>query len=319
MTFRQRLLRQPQSLWIRKAVFQVHLWTGIGVGLYILVISLSGSAVVFRIELMRKFSNRPTIVASGERLTEPQLRSAAERVYPDYQVTRVWQGKNPKLPVDIWLERGSTKKQRLFDPYTGRDLGDTDPLGARAVTWFVDLHDDLLGGPKGRVVNGAGAVFLTLLCVTGAVIWWPGVKSWRRSLLVEWSAGWRRMSWDLHSAIGFWTFLFVLMWAVSGVYLVFPQPFGAIVDYLEPFDENSLEPRIGDLAIEWLAKLHFGRFGGWKTKTLWAVLGLVPAILFVTGAIMWWNRVVAKRVAPAFRRTPSVQLKARAAEGLIRR
>jgi uncharacterized iron-regulated membrane protein len=29
-------------------------------------------------------------------------------------------------------------------------------------------------------------------------------------------------------------------------------------------------------------------------KALWAVLGLVPSALVVTGALMWWNRVVRK-------------------------
>jgi uncharacterized iron-regulated membrane protein len=28
---------------------------------------------------------------------------------------------------------------------------------------------------------------------------------------------------------------------------------------------------------------------------LWAVVGLVPAVMFVTGLLMWWNRVVRKR------------------------
>jgi uncharacterized iron-regulated membrane protein len=27
-------------------------------------------------------------------------------------------------------------------------------------------------------------------------------------------------------------------------------------------------------------------------KWLYVILGLVPAVLFVTGAIMWWNRVL---------------------------
>ncbi len=53
MTLGQRLVRQPQTLWARKALFQVHLWTGIGVGLYIFVISISGRAIVFRREIAR--------------------------------------------------------------------------------------------------------------------------------------------------------------------------------------------------------------------------------------------------------------------------
>ena len=44
----------------------------------------------------------------------------------------------------------------------------------------------------------------------------------------------------------------------------------------------------------WLGRLHFGRYGGLPMKTAWAV-GLAPAALFVTGAIMWWQRVVRPR------------------------
>ena len=37
---------------------------------------------------------------------------------------------------------------------------------------------------------------------------------------------------------------------------------------------------------------HYGNFGGWPTKVLWVILGFAPAVLFVTGMIMWWNRVL---------------------------
>jgi uncharacterized iron-regulated membrane protein len=309
MTFRERALRQPQTLWIRKAVFQIHLWTGIGVGLYIVVASVSGSAVVFRRELMRTFANRPQISAhdaSSRRLSEDELSAAAQRAYPGYQVTKVWRGRNGNVAVDIWMEHGSAAKKHLFDPYTGTDLGETSPPGVRAIDWLVSLHDELLGGFTGRAVNGVGAVFLVILCITGAIVWWPGTKGWRRGLSVQWNAGWKRTNWDLHSAIGFWAFALVFMWALSGIYLVFPQPFGALVDYLEPLDSKSLAPRAGDVALEWLAKLHFGRFAGVKTKALWTVMGLIPPALFVTGALMWWNRVL-RPARSAYRRAASVR------------
>ena len=46
MTFWKQWLRRPQSLWLRKAIFQIHLWTGIGLGIYVLLISVSGSAMM---------------------------------------------------------------------------------------------------------------------------------------------------------------------------------------------------------------------------------------------------------------------------------
>jgi uncharacterized iron-regulated membrane protein len=46
-----RWLRQPQRVWLRRATFQVHLWLGLALGIYVVVLSLSGSVLVYRNEL----------------------------------------------------------------------------------------------------------------------------------------------------------------------------------------------------------------------------------------------------------------------------
>ena len=48
-----RWLRQPQRVWLRRAKFQVHLWTSLALGLYLVVLSLTGSALVYRVGLDR--------------------------------------------------------------------------------------------------------------------------------------------------------------------------------------------------------------------------------------------------------------------------
>ena len=45
---------QPQTAWLRKATFQVHMWSAIGIGLYVLTISVTGSVLVYRNELYRR-------------------------------------------------------------------------------------------------------------------------------------------------------------------------------------------------------------------------------------------------------------------------
>ena len=105
----QRWLQYPERLWLHKLFFQIHYAAGPGIGLYVLVVSISGSIAVYRNQLS-----------------------------PDF-----------------------------------------------AVEWFVKLHENLLFGKTGRLVNGIGALFLTLVCLTGAVIWWPGIKNWRRSPTVK--------------------------------------------------------------------------------------------------------------------------------------
>jgi uncharacterized iron-regulated membrane protein len=312
MTFREQLVRRPQSVWLRRALFQAHLWTGIGVGLYIFAVSVSGSAVVFRNAIYERFGAKPLMVpAQGTRLAPSQLRAAVQKTYRRYHISYIWPNKNPKQAVEVWVERNGKYKQRLFDPYTGSDLGPSVPLAIRITAWLGDLHFNLLAGEKGRAVNGYGAVLFTVMCLTGAVVWWPGIENWRRSLAIHRRTGWKRFNWDLHSALGFWAFAFSFMWGVTGIYVVYQWPFQRLVglfvvpDMLHP--RQSLDNRI----LLWLTKLHFGNFyrGDWPLKIVWVVLGLAPALLFVTGVLMWWNRVVGPATRQV-RRKPKAEVTA---------
>jgi len=224
----RRWVHNPQGAVWRKALFQVHLWGGLIAGLYIVVISVSGSAVVFRRELSR------------------------------------W-----LLPRD-------------------RDFSGGLPFPVRAMEWCVDLHDNLLAGSTGRFFNGIGAIAVTVLIVTGAVLWWPGRSRWRRSLIVPRPSRTRRFTWHLHSALGFWSFVLMLGWAVTGIYFAFPQPFEALFNALAT-DPAALERPGEDLLLTFI-RLHFGRFGGLGIRITWVILGLLPAVLFVTGLIVWWKR-----------------------------
>jgi uncharacterized iron-regulated membrane protein len=280
-------------VWLRKALFQMHLWSGIGLGLYVLLMSVSGSALVFRRELARTLAREPRVTAGpGARMSEGELKQAAMRAYPGYEVARVSLRLSPDQAAEVWLESRNKKLQRLFDPYTGADLGDSVRFGFRFVLWLADLHDNLLIAQTGRLINAVGGMFTLLLCLTGAVIWWPGIDAWRRSLTFRWVTNPKGLNWSLHSALGFWTFAFFFMWAFSGIYLSVPSGFNAAVDFLEPLDASGKSLRFGDRFLYWLAQAHFGRFAGVPVKMIWTVVGLAPAVLFVTGALMWWKRVV---------------------------
>jgi uncharacterized iron-regulated membrane protein len=183
----------------------------------------------------------------------------------------------------------------------------------RATFWLLDLHDNLLAGETGRRVNGVGALAILTLACTGLVIWWPGIKTWRRSLMLPRGVGTSRTIWHLHSMIGFWTFAFTVVFALSGAYFGFPAMFQEIADRLDPVTDPE-KYRVSDQVIYWLAYLHFGRINGigipcsgpglcdQATKAAWAFFGLAPAAMFVTGAIMWWNRVLRPRLRALGRR-----------------
>jgi uncharacterized iron-regulated membrane protein len=277
MTLWQRWLQRPQSLLVRKAIFQIHLWVGIGVGIYVAAISLSGSAIVYRPDVHR----RVAVAAAGRpRMRSEEVGQSAQRAYPAYDVLSVVDPQRPDQPDVVVLYGRNTAFARLFDPYTGADLGDPRSLTDRVLRWLADLHDNLLSGRTGRTLNGIGALLVVLLACTGAVIWWPGIKNWRRSITVDRRARFARFNYDLHSAVGFWCSLLVLIWGVSGICLCLP---------------GALNFLLGVEIRFWITRLHFGRFNR-GTEVLWIVLGLSPALLAGTGVLMWWNRVLGKKV-----------------------
>ena len=292
----RRWVEQPQRVWVRRATFQIHLWTGVALGIYIVMLSVTGSALVYRNELDRWFRTPPTkFIEGAQALPQDQLRAMAGRLYPGWKVTRVGDRIGRRnASIEIWLERDGATKERLFNPYTGQDLGAAVTRGELFVLWLARLHDELLFDRTGKYVNGAGSIGVTLLVLTGAVIWWPGITKWRRSLGINLRAGWKRINWDLHSAMGFWLFLFMLVWGVSGIYLGIPEPFANFVDSIsDPLADYGSRP--GDVVLLWLTRLHFGRWRTGWLKAIWAIVGLVPAVMFVTGVIMWWNRVLRPR------------------------
>ena len=290
----QTWLDHPHKLWLRNAFLQVHLWSGISLSLYVLLMSLTGTVLVYRVDISKASLRPPQIApAPGLRLTVDELKQAAQRAYPSCQVTEVEEPKKPNLPAEISLERRDGQKlQRQFDPFTGADLGDAVPRAFRFMEWLADLHDNLLYEPAGRIINGLGGLATTLLGLTGIVIWWPGIAKWRRALTVSWKADAKSLNWGLHRAIGIWSVAFVLIWGISGIYLAVPEPFEASVAFLDPPAKLSRAPSAGEQALSWLARLHFGRFGGQPTKFIWAFFGLAPIALVITGTWMWWNRVV---------------------------
>lgn len=290
----QQWVQRPQNLWVRKALFQVHLWVGIGIGLYILLISVSGSAIVYRPQLIAKFARHEQPVAiKGAKLSDADLRQRAQLAYPGYHVSDLYASRRPDRPTTVILKRGSGNITRLFDPYTAADLGDPSSPIESFVEWLVDFHDNLLSGLTGRLWNGIFSILVTLTSLTGLILWWPGIRSWRRSTLINWKGSFPLFNWTTHSSLGFWCSAFVLMWGISGIYFTFPDYFTAV------FGDGQF--------LVWLAKLHFGRFGRigkvtwfyWSISMLWVILGLVPAVLVVTGFLMWWHRVLRKKGSPA--------------------
>ena len=301
----QRWLQAPQTHWFRKLLFQVHLWTGIGFGLYVLVISLSGSALLLKSPFYGWFEPKYIDVeqyAGMQPLEGEALQARMREVYAGYGVGFTIEAFSPGDATYVVIEKDGVYDPHYFNQYTGEDLGSGRPWPIRAVEGLANVHDDLLLGRTGRRWNGAGGALFVLMSVTGLVIWWRGRTRWYEGLMIRRGAN-RPLLWQLHSFVGFWTLLLMLAWGVSGFQLGFPQVMSDLVAWLDSDPADGARP---DGWLQFFRNLHFASYGeGVLVQWAWIAATLLPALLFVTGLILWWRRVVMRWLRGAGARTSS--------------
>ncbi|MDP9051642.1 MAG: PepSY domain-containing protein, partial [Acidobacteriota bacterium] len=112
--------------------------------------------------------------------------------------------------AQVEFPRSKVTSTVFVDQYTGQILGKID--GMSFATAVHEFHTDMLLGDRGAFVMMLMAAALILLGVSGIVLWWP-----RKILSVRWGASGRRIVFDLHNAIGFYSFVFLLLFGMTGV------------------------------------------------------------------------------------------------------
>jgi uncharacterized iron-regulated membrane protein len=232
--FLQRYIHRPQQVAVRRLNFQIHLWVGIILTLYMIMIGLTGSILVFRPELERLCGLKPW---QNIRVKAPFADIATvvdnlKAAYPRSHIVSV-DAPSDDNATFVAVVEGRGRIKVACDPTNGKILGEF-PKAPNWMDFIYVLHESLFIHHTGRILNGVGAAFLLLLNATGMVIWWPGIRNWKRALKVDFERGWRRINFDLHVSIGFWTILIASFWAVSGIYFGWPRQFFQFVNSISP-------------------------------------------------------------------------------------
>lgn len=141
---------------------------------------------------------------------------------------------NPFYAIVLYPQADPGTRLTVYvHPVTGQVAGqlDQDATWIEAVERF---HLELFFKHDGRLWNGAAAGLLLTIVLTGALLWWPGLRNWRRAFKVDFRRTWKRINWDLHGAAGIWTLFFTMTWAVTGIYFAWEKPFERVISAFSP-------------------------------------------------------------------------------------
>jgi uncharacterized iron-regulated membrane protein len=103
------------------------------------------------------------------------------------------------------------------NPYTGAVI---DKVNYRDTFFFtmMALHRGMVGGAIGKLVVGVSTLLFLFIIGTGLVLWWPATrKAVKQRLTIKWDANFKRLNHDLHIVLGFYSALFLFVFAFTGL------------------------------------------------------------------------------------------------------
>lgn len=207
----------------RKLFNDLHLWMGIGTGLFLFVICLTGTVYTFHTEIDEWVNSEKYHVGSSSDAASLSVEQLAGKIkhHVEGQVATVSISDNKddayKFSVRKEGERRGTTY--LVNQYTGEILGDTKSTTSEFFMVMFRLHRWLmLDTNVGRPIVGWSTMIFVFIILTGLVIWIPQkVKNWKQGLKIKWSGNWKRINHDLHNALGFYSAIFLLVMALTGL------------------------------------------------------------------------------------------------------
>ena len=234
--------KQPQTLGWRKALFQVHLWIGTIIGLFIIAICVSGSVLVFEQNLLDDTPQLPNASMRGPASWD-QLVNSALSANPGSTLADIDMRSANRRVVPIGLSSHGQTLVVYMDSVSNQIVKQED---LQQKHWFVEsmlaLHTELALGDNGALAIGIFGALLFVMAMIGIVLWWPGVRGWKRALRINFRGRLVGINFDLHRTFGFWCFLLVAMWGITGAYYIFPKPFDWAIQGFSPMPSTVQLP-----------------------------------------------------------------------------
>ncbi len=217
-------MRSVRSAW-RKIFFFCHLWIGLLLGLYFVLMGLTGSLLVFRQELDTALEARLLRVEPQEE--KAPLSKVLQAIEAQYgkKASRLTLYEPPHRSLEAMVSFGKGESRQVYvNPYTTEVLGDRRSDSA-LVGFVLKLHMNLTFGKPGQTVSAYLALVVAWLLLTGWILWWPSNrKQLRHRLWVARKGTLKRKIHDLHNVFGLYSFPLLLVLVLTGTTFTFKKP-----------------------------------------------------------------------------------------------
>lgn len=229
----------------------IHLWLGLISGIIVFIVSITGCIYVFQQEIKDALEPWRFVEVQDKPFVPPsKILDAAEIHMPGKKPTGLTYSNATGAAAVGYSSRENGKRSFsvvFLNPYTGEFLKTQQTLGTDQFDFFrfiIDGHRTLwLPYEIGKPVVGIGTLIFIVLLITGLVMWWP--RKWNKSNVnksfkIKWNGSFKRVNYDLHNVLGFYSLILALIIGITGLVWSFNW-FSDSLYYVTSGGESKLE------------------------------------------------------------------------------
>lgn len=216
-------------------IFHIHSFAGLISGLFILLMSLSGAALVFHGDIDSMQQPEFNVKDYDNLTLDSAYRDLHERFpYAQINSCNLPLNKETVFAFSVYdpsYKKGKKMMEMFFHPQTGGYLGTrggSDDMRDNFMSWLSKFHNSFHLGKPGEWLLGFFALVFLLSIITGLILFRKNILA----VLLFKKAVYKRS--NLHQLIGVYALLFNLMIAVTGFWMqryVFKKEFYAADNY----------------------------------------------------------------------------------------
>lgn len=218
---------------LRKLSLIWHRYLGLTFGLLLVILGLTGSALVFWREIDHALNPSLMQVAPQAELQSiDAVLASARQAHPDLQLQSITFPEPPgrttylvSLQAKDQLE-AEQSTEVFVNPYTAEVLGSRQS-DRHLMGFLYKLHLSLFAGEVGEMVVGICGLLLILLGFTGLILW-PGWNNLAHGFRIRWNASVQRVNYDIHNVWGFWSNVFLAIIGFTGAVIVLAHHSSAV-------------------------------------------------------------------------------------------
>lgn len=213
--------KKPRSYFYRISAW-LHLWLGLISGIVVVIVSLTAAILTFEQEIKNVTEPFQNIEynETDEFLPPSRLKNAVMEEYSFPSVySVVYRGAGKSALVPYYADR--TNYQEIYvNPYTGEVLHNRKLNDDFWRSMLIGHYQLWLPRSVGKPIVAYGTLIFVIALLTGLVLWWP--KRWNKrtkeaSFKIKWTAKFKRLNYDLHNVLGFYSLLIALVLGLTGM------------------------------------------------------------------------------------------------------